>query len=255
MLHAKTALELQPNHGEAKQLLATLERMRQGPASKTIKTVAVAAPAPRAVEPPPAVDVSAATLVAFTSKVQPILMNTCVSCHANETGGKFRLERVYESGRSASSQRNLAAVLEHVDLERPTISTLLVKAITPHGREAGAPLKDRAGAPFQAIQQWIVDAVRTNPQLKEYRAARNPAPVKKTPEEKPSTFSSQGSLAPTGDDVSRPLERRAVKAAPQAQATRTPQTARERDWCHEDIFNEWAHPQRFAPQTAQAGTR
>ena len=242
---AKIALDLNPEHGDAKQIVTMLERAMKEPQAKPV--VRAVAPTPQRVpEPAPAVDVNAETLIAFTSKVQPILMNTCASCHAGDTGGKFKLERIGESGHKLASQRNLAAVLDYIDVERPTISPLLVKALAPHGREAMAPIKDRSAKPFQAMQQWIVEAIRKNPQLKEYQAAKKPAPIKVQPEEKPSQFSSQGSVLPgAADDViSRPaprLELSAAKAAP-VQETRTSTPANERDWCDAAHFNDWAHP-------------
>jgi hypothetical protein len=240
--HTKAALELQPNHGEAKQLLTALERMGQPqadrPAVAPIATPPV--PAVRPVEAPAAVDVTAESFIAFATKVQPILMNACASCHASEKVTAFRLERVADSNRKVSTLRNLAMVIEHTDLDHPTVSPFLVKAVTPHGKDAITPLKDRSAAPFQALQGWVVDTIKKNPQLKEYRAAKNPAPIKKQPEEKPSTFSSQGSSL----DVSRPL----TPATP-------PRVARVRDWCDPDIFNEWAHPPSSSPQVAQTAAR
>ena len=103
-------------------------------------------PTPRPVEAPAAVDVTAETFVAFTAKVQPILLNACASCHANENAGKFRLERVADSNRKVSSMRNLAMVLEYADLDHPTVSPFLVKAVTPHGKDTITPLKDRSAA-------------------------------------------------------------------------------------------------------------
>jgi hypothetical protein len=134
-------------------------------------------------------------------------------------------------------------VIEHTDLDHPTVSSFLVKAVTPHGKDAITPLKDRSAAPFQALQGWVVDTIKKNPQLKEYRAAKNPAPIKKQPEEKPSAFSSQGSSL----DVSRPL----TPVAP----PRVQEAARVRDWCDPDIFNEWAHPRSSSPQVAQTAAR
>jgi hypothetical protein len=240
----KAALTLQPDHAEAKQLMSTLERLRKAAPARVAVTVKPPEPlpTPRPAEPAPTVDVTAETMIAFTTKVQPILMNTCASCHATDAVGKFRLQRVFDNGRNAASQRNLAAVLEYVDLERPTISPLLVKAITPHGKETKAPLKDRSTVPFQSLQHWIADLIRVNPQLKEYRALTHPTPLKKQPEEKPSAFSSQGTALPVMD-LSRPLAPTPVVTPPSA--------ARVRDWCDPEIFNEWAHPRTQTAQMAQ----
>jgi len=254
LAEAKLALELEPGHADAKQIVSMLERAMKDPPAKPITPK----PTPVRVDgPTPTVDVTADTLIAFMSKVQPILMNTCASCHTGDTAGKFRLERVSETGHKVSSQRNLAAVLGQVDLDRPAISPLLVKAITPHGRDQTPPIKDRSAKPFQFVQQWIVETVRKNPQLKLYQEVKKPAAFQRPPEEKPTTFSSQGSAIPAGNDdvISRPVPRldpNLVKPAP-IQETRTPVAARERDWCDPDWYNEWAHPRGTTPQVAQNG--
>jgi hypothetical protein len=242
---AGLALQLQPDNAEARQLMTLLERSKTDPPATRVERPA--APAPRAPAPVPAVDVAADTLVSFAAKVQPILMNTCAGCHATESAGRFQLQRVYESSHKLATQRNLALVLNYLDVERPAISPLLVKALTPHGREQNAPLKDRNAAPFRTMQAWIVDTIRKNPQLKDYQAARNPAPIKMEPKEKPSTFSSDGTMAPAkAEDV-------AVKHVPRVEWTAAkslqapvvrPSLPQERDWCDPETFNEYYHPRR-----------
>ncbi len=242
---ARFALELQPDNDEAKQIVVLLERMAKAPASTP-------APAPveipqSAVQPAAAtVDVSFSTLVAFTNNVQPILMNTCATCHATGHGGKFHLERVSESAKKAGTQRNLAAVLEYVDVERPAISPLLVKAITPHGGVLAPAIKDRSAKPAQSIQQWLEQTIAKNPQLKDYYAARKPAsaPLKTSVE---SGFASPpmkepAPPRPTVPNVTRGVAQQEtpVKQAPPPVA----QPAAVLDDWDAELFNRQFHPRR-----------
>ena len=168
---ASQALQLQPNHREAKQLVAMLERAQKEPPPKS-SVPAEAAPAPVPPSPAPNMDVVAETLIHFTTRVQPILMNTCASCHATGHGGNFRLDRVADAGQKAATRQNLNMVLAYLDLERPAISPLLLKAVEVHGNGPLSPLKDRGAKPFQTMQQWIEQTIARNPQLKDYHAAR-----------------------------------------------------------------------------------
>ena len=246
---AKVALELQPLNTEAKQIFTLLERAVNEP---TPKSPPVPIVAPRPMEAAPTVDVSFETLIAFTTKVQPILMNTCASCHAGNSTGKFHLERVADSGQKASTQRNLAAVLSYIDLEHPAISPLLVKAVTRHGDAAAPPIRDRSAKPALAIQQWVDQTIAKNPQLKDY-AAKKHGPGKANPEPK-SVFPTQRSQAPAkGDDVISEQvprleidERNPPRVQPEP-VTRTPTV--QRDWCDPDHFNEHFHPQYFRQQS------
>ncbi len=67
----------------------------------------------------------------FVSKVQPLLVNRCATagCHGPGSGNSFELLRA-KLGKAPPkiySERNLATVLERLDLERPLSSPLLVK--------------------------------------------------------------------------------------------------------------------------------
>jgi hypothetical protein len=116
---------------------------------------------------PPSVDLSVEALSLFATRVQPILMNTCVSCHASGRAGAFRLTRAYESGtvNRRAAQQNLAAVLTQVNLERPAASPLLLKAVSVHGEASQAPLKNRQTPAFHTLEEWVRLAVASNPQF------------------------------------------------------------------------------------------
>ena len=67
----------------------------------------------------------------YMSKVQPLLVNRCATagCHGPGSGNSFELQRA-KLGKAPPkiySERNLAAVIQRLDLERPLSSPLLVK--------------------------------------------------------------------------------------------------------------------------------
>jgi hypothetical protein len=220
LTHAKIALDLQPDHAGARQIVTLLERSQREPGAKQAP-VSISTPASTSAKSSESafLDVTAETSIAFTAKVQPILMNTCACCHANGGGGKFVLERVSEGGQKVASLRNLAAVLNYIDMDRPSISPLLVKAVSPHG-SGTPPIKDRSAKPFIALKDWLDLTIARNPQLKEYHAAKKGVPTK-TPSDQPRVgFGSQNAATP--------------------------------EWCDPDIFNDWAHPRSGGPS---AGNR
>ena len=94
----KAALALRPSHSEGRQLLAILQR------APTPSQLAGPDPEPaRTAVDTPLVEVSADCLALFTTKVHPIMMNTCASCHAGGRSGSFVLTRSTDaSGRRAT---------------------------------------------------------------------------------------------------------------------------------------------------------
>jgi hypothetical protein len=156
-----TVLRLQPENREAKHMQANLERVVN--VEKTPAIIAV--PIPR-VLPPPKMDISSASVILFATRVQPILMNTCVSCHSNGKGGKFQLFRSCEGGQRAATQRNLLAVLEQIDLERPNISPFLTRSVSPHGFNKLPPIKSHS-VPYNTLETWVQQLLADNSQLRE----------------------------------------------------------------------------------------
>ena len=152
---------MRPTHEESRQLVAMLTRTvasnQNTPANPSRPNkIAVAPPAP---------DISSDTFALFATRVQPILMNTCISCHTGGRGGDFQLIRT-EGGQRSSTQANLAAVMAQVRVDNAILSPLLIKAVSPHGNAASAPIKDRKSIPFQTLQGWIEYVLVNNPHLK-----------------------------------------------------------------------------------------
>jgi hypothetical protein len=246
---ARRALELKPDLADARQIVTALERAQLE--KSTTKPAATPTPQPIATvaaqETITAVDVTSETQIAFVMKVQPILMNTCANCHCTGRGGKFQLERVQNVTQKAAAQKNLARVLTYIDLERPTISPLLVKSVMPHGNASQSPMKDRNSPAFRTLQEWIVQTIARNPHLKEYHATKQPqkeAPPRLSSGTKTTASSSSSADAPKdGEVVSRPLQ--AVPAvATQPTFTAPVASAPLDDPYGPEIFNQHYHAKR-----------
>lgn len=151
---AAAAVELRPGHNPSKRLLHHLKTsLEQETARKEFNTnIPVEEQAP--VLP---IEVANDSLSMFNTRVQPILMNTCASCHATGKGGGFKLQRVYEVSKSnqKSLQMNLAAVLGQVNLQQPDNSPFLGKALAIHGGAAKPPLKGRDAETFRILEEWV----------------------------------------------------------------------------------------------------
>jgi hypothetical protein len=180
---AEAAVKLRPDE-EGRRLLSHLQQAAQ-PAARAARTPAD--------DKLPELDVCAETTNVFCTRVQPILMNACASCHATGRGGSFKLARCYEESgpNHRVTQQNLVAVLGQVNLERPQGSPLLSKAVSAHAALDKAPLQGRQSKAFHTLQEWVLAAVDKNPQLRDQlrpapaAAAEAKAPAEPAAEPKP----------------------------------------------------------------------
>lgn len=231
---AKTALEMRPDHVESLNLVQMLQRFAISSSPVTTQQ-----PAPAALKPHGSVrqtfDVSNESFAQFATRVQPILINACASCHAQGNGGGFHLVRVADGGNRAAAQANLNAALEFINFERAVLSPLLTKAVVAHGGTIAAPIKGRQAPPFQSLQNWVDQLLAGNPHLKVIRQAETPSATsisaKKdyfnevfgaperlppVPQIAPPPLPSQdpmGDAKKNGDIVSRPASRNGEKSA------------------------------------------
>lgn len=164
---AKAAADMRPQHQPSKQMVsiyaraleAELERDTNNPITPVANTPS---------RPVPTVDLSAEALALFTTKVQPILLNTCVSCHHPGKPGEFLLVPAYQDNYRVAQQKNLAMVIRQLNLDRPQASQLLVKAASAHGGFTQPPIKGgRQSAPFHTLSEWVELVIANNPHLKE----------------------------------------------------------------------------------------
>ncbi|WP_162659802.1 hypothetical protein [Tuwongella immobilis] len=160
--HAKKALELRPGSKDVKLMVDTMEYAMNRPESSgqssNIQTVGAQLPEPTQAP----LDFNAEAYPMFVSKVQPILMNACASCHASaDKSGNFRLQRVYEGGNRRATQWNLNAVLQQIDRNRLGASPLLIKALTLHGDMPRPAIRDRQSPMFRWIEVFARTATNT----------------------------------------------------------------------------------------------
>jgi hypothetical protein len=160
---ATAAVELRPDHAESRRLLQRLERalglsaeLKAGKQPDEAESNLTSA------------EVSTQSLSLFVTRVQPLLMNACASCHATGRGGNFKLVRIYDVNldNRRTMQANLAAVVQQINKEQPILSPLLAKAVTAHGDMLQAPLKGRDCAPYRSLDEWVRVTLQDSPQMK-----------------------------------------------------------------------------------------
>ena len=256
LAEAKIALSMRPNDPQAKHWSEVLQRPTTTNPVKNIVQTGGLGPASKL----PQLDLNADSVIAFTNRVQPILMNVCANCHVGGRGGNFHLTRAFEGGAKVASQRNLASVMAQIHFDDPAISPLLVKAVAAHdGIALTPPLPGRQAQPFRVLQSWIEQTLASNPQLKSNKTevAKPGSPPRLIPEiiVKAPTLLSPGLPAAKDQVVSKTIERLPdglpTRAAPppgqlpvslnQAQPLTTPVTD---DLFDPGEFNRLNHPRK-----------
>lgn len=164
LAEAKAALALRPGSKQVQQIVQMLQRTAEtASASPTASAPAVEASNAGTA---PAVDIASESFAAFVSKVQPILMNTCASCHCYGKGGEFHLYKPHEGGAKIAAMRNLASVLAQLAPDRPAASPLLAKAVSAHGTASVPPIQGRKTAPFRTMEIWVEQLIASHPHLR-----------------------------------------------------------------------------------------
>jgi hypothetical protein len=179
LVEVAAAVELRPHNAEYRRLLQSLQRTAaegresakaQGAIKSTNKNE------------PPLVDLTAGSVSQFITRVQPVLMNTCATCHGPAHAGPFQLERVTDNGvvNRRATQHNLAHVLAQINPDNITASPLLIKAVSLHGEATQPPIKNRDAQAFHRLENWVKQTLENNPQLRERsESASSPAELKK----------------------------------------------------------------------------
>src|SRR5262245_20835067 len=101
----------------------------------------------------------------FARRIQPLLMNNCTAagCHGRDSQNGFRLYKI-SPGKYANrhaAERNLAEVLDCVDVNKPRASRLLTAPRGKHGRR-GRPVfaGPRGEEQFAELQKWVMAVAR-----------------------------------------------------------------------------------------------
>ncbi|HEV3203772.1 MAG TPA: hypothetical protein VGY77_05285 [Gemmataceae bacterium] len=255
---ATAAVELRPQSIAALRLLQTLQRTADTAEAKVISSVKMESSADRETTPkalPPSLEASAETMGQFIRRVQPVLMNTCASCHMSGRAGAFKLVRAYDGGMVSrkATQENLTAVLTQINREKWEVSPFLVKAVSLHGNTGQPPLKGRQSPAFKSLEEWVRATLAENPQFHS-PASSGPlegaaASISKSPEEgdnleppissdppnPPRKISSFGAEAPVS-----PKKSRATPGEPVTE----PKPAKPVDPFDPVIFNQQRNPKK-----------
>ena len=169
---AKAALQMQPRNSRAMQLLKIAERTIEQNNSPEANSKAKKPGRPTLTH----IDLDSESMTLFVTKIQPILMNTCVRCHCGDKGGSFRLQRNYGLGNSGqrATQYNMALVMQQIHAGKPELSPLLIKAQSRHHQTVlQSPLK-RDSVAYQTLESWVHGSLQRNPHLRT-KLAKNPA--------------------------------------------------------------------------------
>jgi hypothetical protein len=164
--------------------------MLQRAASPNPQVALAPAPGPepaKSLADAPLLEVSGDCLALFTTKVQPIMMNTCANCHSTGRGGNFVLARSTDAAGRRATQVNLSAALRQICFEQASSSPLLSKACSAHGGGPQAPLCANQAIPLETLKNWVELVVARNPQLRGQGvhmaadSATAPRPLEPTP--------------------------------------------------------------------------
>lgn len=156
----QAAVDLRPDHSSSKRLLKNLQQQRQEvKAGRNPGTSPVLQQTGRI----PDVELTGEALSRFSSHVQPILMNSCASCHATGRGGNFRLVRSDDNANSRATQFNAASVLSQVNMQQPESSLFLTRALTLHGTMNQPPFRNRQSPAYRALEEWVQLSVVSKP--------------------------------------------------------------------------------------------
>jgi hypothetical protein len=222
LAEVNAALELRPQHAASRRLQQSLQRA-------TAPAVPSQAPPPKD-EPIPEpnahpIELTAEALGQYVTRVQPILMNACATCHATGRGGAFKLAWAHDGGLAnrKSTHQNLAAVLAQINVEQPPSSLLLTKAVNVHADMAQAPLKGRETRAYRSLEEWVQLTLKDNPHLRGHGGAAEQSVVSN----QQSAISNQQSARTSG-----------TPAVP------TPPSAGPVDPFDPVIFNRQMHPEK-----------
>jgi hypothetical protein len=195
LVEVRAAVEIRPGHAESVRLLRNLER-----SAASDPPAALPAKDDTAVETPAHLPYNAAAYALFVGKVQPILMNTCASCHATGKGGSYKLVRSHDAGgliNPRTTQQNLMASVAHLDRQRPGDSPLLRFAAAVHGDASQPPLKGQNTTAYRTLEEWVNLALANSP-----RTAVSPPPVSSRPVEPKVVSSTTSAIEPAAQPLS-----------------------------------------------------
>ncbi|MBC8114308.1 MAG: hypothetical protein H7062_08025 [Candidatus Saccharimonas sp.] len=180
----KKCLKRDPDHDEARKLLRRIDD------SLTVKPVAGPAPLLPWKTPDgfvmPEVEslggLSKEAATAFTTRVQPLLMNKCgnAACHGAAARGEFKLHsiRMGSNGHRIYTERNLAEILRYVDVKDPALSPLIAVPQGSHGGTTAIFHGPQSAEQLKTLRTFV-KTVAKEKQIEERELAQRPSVLDK----------------------------------------------------------------------------
>ncbi len=154
-------ITLDPSHPDVSRLQRQIAAAKT-PHAKAPLVLPIAPPEAeigRAESAPMPEGISPASMAAFASKVQPLLINRCgnAGCHRTGSDPSWQLSHLGVNVRVSArmTQRNLIAVLRQVNMEDPFSSQLLKYSKTAHGNGNYAPTAQTTLSVESTLRDWL----------------------------------------------------------------------------------------------------
>ncbi|MEO1997024.1 MAG: hypothetical protein ABGZ17_17285, partial [Planctomycetaceae bacterium] len=154
------ALALEPSRQEARAMLRRLESMLH---PQTATHLTLPRPAARTDDGFLASDIKSLAGLSrdlartYMLKIQPLLLNKCgnARCHGGESTSRFQLRQQHGPSR-ITTERNLASMIQQINLAEPEQSPLLVIPQGNHASRGRSVFFGRSGAgQIRSIREWI----------------------------------------------------------------------------------------------------
>lgn len=155
--HARSVLASSPNDAV---LLESIRKLEVKASRVVVKKPALQATQATAALPANE-DLSTEATLSFGTKVQPLLMNLCASCHTQKTDeSAFKLQRVREGYSDAeATATNRKVVAKHISRANPSASPLLEMLVKSHGGQKFAAVANRNHPAYRNLEAWVLSAV------------------------------------------------------------------------------------------------
>jgi hypothetical protein len=100
----------------------------------------------------------------FVSRVQPILLNQCGSCHSHTSEQEWQMLTPSRGVRTSArmARENYVATVPYVDRSAPQASELLRYALTAHGG-GPIPLGPRHAIAIETLKRWLQSVAEHQP--------------------------------------------------------------------------------------------
>lgn len=155
------ALHLDPERLDAKRMLQSLTAAERH--IDSIKTQATTRPADhKQVERRSLGGLPSNLAADFAARIQPLVSNKCgnTQCHGGDKS-QFQIYNIRRGITAATSEQNLAAIMNQIDLRRPETSPLLQGSETPHGGQTRPLFQGQSGRKqLQALRSWVQEVAR-----------------------------------------------------------------------------------------------